>query len=145
MGDRLIDPIEIETACRCDLVELIGDGKLDVPPDIGKELRQLRLSRIQANHIMGERQKELPYLLKRYRIKRRDDLRQTFQLFDGFAFSDPLRTERNPGLFAGRGKQAFHFFRCARIDCAPEDDVLIVPDHIHDTGKEPFEHGELGV
>src|SRR3989338_3462721 len=106
-----------------DHVKLICDGKLDIPPGVGEELRELRLFYGDLDDLWRDKAEEPRGFFYRLRRYARDELGQFFQLFHGISLHDPLGTIRDvPGplpaqhledLGAGMG-----------IDRASDDDGL---------------------
>ena len=91
----LVDPIEVDAVVRCDHEELVRRGELDVAPDVGEDLGQLRLERRETKDRPGDLAKELLGHRDALLVAARDDLRQLGKLLHGLALGHALGTERD--------------------------------------------------
>src|SRR4051812_19885044 len=94
-----MNPVEVSLVVIRDHKELVGGRELDVAPDIGKQLCQLRLHGGENNDLFSQQAKQITTPLEAVFRKSGNDLRQRFQFCEGLSFGDPFRAKSELDFF----------------------------------------------
>ena len=80
LAQGLVDAVEVGLEMLGHHVELVGDGEVDVAPGVAEQLGQLRLDRLEEDHLWADEPEKGGGPFGRARRRAADQLRQLLQL-----------------------------------------------------------------
>ena len=141
----MADPLVVQPEVVGHHEELVGGGKLDVPPGVGEELGELRFLRVEKDDLVCQLPEEVGSPLSRHVRTSRHDLGQRVELRHGASLGDPFGTERDVDGEPGAGEEILDQSCDPRVDRRSEHDQLTVANVRKNRLEHPGDGGGVRV